>query len=189
MKKRQIAIVLAISTASVFLLFAGNNKSSRPVDRARVERGRFLVAMGGCTDCHTPLKMGERGPEPDMTRYLSGHPADTKLPPPPTLSGTPWNAVTAGLTAWSGPWGVSYAANLTPDEITGLGIWSEEMFVKAMRTGQHMGGGRPIMPPMPWQNLAQLPDEELKAIYAYLRTLKPISNRVPESVPPGGGWE
>ena len=81
-----------------------------------------------------------------------------------------------------GPWGVSYAPNLTPDETTGLGIWTEEMFLQALRTGRHMGTSRPILPPMPWQVYGQMPEQDLKAIYAYLRSLPPVRNRVPEPV-------
>jgi hypothetical protein len=92
----------------------------------------------GCNDCHTPKKMGPRGPEPDVTRLLSGHPEGVKLPPPP-LPG-PWIAMTnADPSAWAGPWGITYAFNLTPDENTGMGNWSEETFTKAMREG---AGGR-----------------------------------------------
>jgi hypothetical protein len=86
------------------------------------------------------------------------------------------------LTASSGPWGNTYAANLTPDENTGLGIWTEEMFIGALRTGRHMGVSRPIQPPMPWQVYGRLPDEDLKAIYAYLRSIPPVHNRVPQPV-------
>ena len=88
------------------------------------------------------------------------------------------------LTAWSGPWGVSYTANLTPDENTGIGSWSEQTFVGALRTGRHMGVSRPILPPMPWQAFRNLNDEDLKSIYAYLRTIQPIHNRVPDPVEP-----
>jgi hypothetical protein len=87
--------------------------------------------------------------------------------------------VTAGLTAWAGPWGGSYAANLTPDEATGLGIWTEELFIQALRSGKHMGVGRDILPPMPWQNCAVLTDSDLRAIFAYLRSIPPIRNSVP----------
>ena len=153
---------------------------------ARINRGKYLVASGGCNDCHTPHKLGPHGPEPDMTRFLSGHPEGAKLPPPPTLPAGPWVAVTTGDTAWSGPWGVSYSANLTSDAATGLGIWTEEMFVKAMRTGKHMSAGRNILPPMPWQSLAQLSDEDLRAVFAYLRTVPPVKNHVPTPVEPGG---
>jgi hypothetical protein len=101
---------------------------------------------------------------------------------PPAPSG-PWIAATVGtLTAWSGPWGVSYATNLTPDEETGIGAWDENMFIQALRTGQHLGGGRPILPPMPWEMYRQASDEDLKAIFAYLKSLPPISNQVPEPV-------
>src|SRR5262245_52596471 len=110
----------------------------RPVEAAstdRVKRGEYLVNAMGCHDCHTPKKMGPNGPEFDMSRALSGHPEGSPLPPPPKLSDGTWVAATTwDLTAWSGPWGVSYPFNLTPDENTGLGIWTEEMFVKTMRT-------------------------------------------------------
>ena len=111
--------------------------------------GTVFQAMG-CHDCHTPKKMGPHGPEPDFSRALSGHPEDPTLPPPPQLPAGPWMATTSwDLTAWSGPWGISYPVNLTPDENTGLGIWTEDMFMTAMRTGRHMGASRPILPPMP----------------------------------------
>ena len=115
-----------------------------------VAGGRYLVTIMGCNDCHTPYKMGKTGPEPDMTRMLSGHPEGMKLPPPPKLEG-PWGmAATHTNTAWAGPWGISYTMNLTPDENTGIGIWTEDMFIRAMRTGKHMGTSRTILPPMPW---------------------------------------
>ncbi|QQR73706.1 MAG: diheme cytochrome c-553 [Holophagales bacterium] len=147
-----------------------------------VERGTFLVTLGGCNDCHTPLRMGPKGPEPDATRLLSGHPAKLVLPPPPAPQGPwVWFGAASG-TAFAGPWGVSYAANLTPDEATGLGSWTEAQFISAMRTGRHLGNGRPILPPMPWQGLAHMTDADLKAIFAYLRSVPAIQNAAPESV-------
>jgi mono/diheme cytochrome c family protein len=171
----------AIVAISGVVLLAGS--TSRSKTEARVQRGQYLVRFGDCSACHTPLKFGPNGPEPDLARFLSGHPADTQLPPPDLKPG-PWFAATAGMTAWAGPWGISYAANLTPDENTGLGIWTEAMFVKAMRTGKHMSAGRDILPPMPWQSLGALNDEDLKSVYAYLRSLAPIKNRVPEPIGP-----
>jgi mono/diheme cytochrome c family protein len=144
----------------------------------QVKRGEYLVNFGGCHDCHTPLKMGPRGPEPDMSRALSGHPSTLKMPPAPKVQ-EPWGwAGSSTMTAFSGPWGVSYAINLTSDD-TGVGKWTEEMFVTAMRTGKHTGVGRPILPPMPWQNVARLSDADLKAVFAYLKTVKPVKNVVP----------
>ena len=156
---------------------------------ARVERGRYLVRAIGCGDCHSPKVMTAEGPVEDETRLLSGHPAGGELPPPPAGNG-PWIAATTwDLTAWSGPWGISYPANLTPDDNTGLGIWTEEMFLAAIRTGRHMGQSRPILPPMPWQMYRNLTDDDLKAIYAYLRTIPKVHNRVPEPVPPPAAAE
>lgn len=161
------------------VLFVAGARTATPAPADPVQRGKYLVTITGCNDCHTPLKMGPNGPAPDGSRLLSGHPADPELPPPPALTPGPWFAVTAGLTAWAGPWGVSYAANLTPDEATGLGIWTEDMFVQTMRTGKHMGVGRDILPPMPWQNLAAMSHDDLRALFAYLRSIPAIRNSVP----------
>lgn len=151
-----------------------------------VERGHYLVNVGGCGDCHTPKVLTKDGPQPDENRLLSGHPADAKLPPlPPGVIGPDrWGAIANNdLTAWAGPWGVSYAANLTPD-VTGMGGWSPETFIQAIRTGKHAGGGRDILPPMPWMDYAQMTDEDLRAVFAYLKSLPPVSNVVPAPVPP-----
>jgi hypothetical protein len=149
-----------------------------------VERGRYLVTIGNCGDCHTPWKMGPAGPEPDATRLLSGHPADVIMKPAPMPEG--WEMLmSATFTAYQGAWGMSYAANLTPDP-TGLGNVTEEMFADAMRTGQHFGSGRPILPPMPWPGLGAATDEDLAAMYAYLMSIPPIENVVPDPVPPAG---
>jgi hypothetical protein len=155
-----------------------------------IARGEYLVTISLCNDCHTPMKMGLNGPEPDMSRMLSGLPENIKLPPPPKLTGDPaitWNFVAYNGSAFSGPWGITYPINLTPDENTGIGIWTEQDFISTIRNGRHMGGeGRPIMPLMPWQYYAKMTDADLKAIYAYLRSIPPISNRVPEYQPPAG---
>ena len=119
-----------------------------------------------------------------MSRMLSGHPASMKLPPPPAPSG-PWIvAVAATNTAWSGPWGISFTANLTPDRETGLGSWSRDTFIQTIRAGRHMGRGRPLLPPMPVPVYRNFSDDELGAIFTYLQTIKPIDNRVPEPVAP-----
>jgi len=68
---------------------------------------------------------------------------------------------------------------------TGMGIWTEEMFMKALRTGKHFGQSRPIMPPMPASAYGQMNDEDLKAVYAYLRSIPPVKNLVPDYQPPG----
>jgi hypothetical protein len=128
--------------------------------------------------------MGPNGPEPDMSRALSGHPETMPITKPPAMT-EPWVMAGAGTnTAWAGPWGISFTANLTPDQNTGLGIWTEEMFLNAIREGKHMGTSRPILPPMPWPMYRNLNDDDLKAIFAYLRTVTPVSNHVPDPMTP-----
>jgi mono/diheme cytochrome c family protein len=149
------------------------------------ERGKVLVTVGGCHDCHSPKKIGPGGPEPDMSRALSGHPQDVKVTAAfKAPKGSPYTIHTIDhLTAWSGAWGVSFAANLTPDPDTGMSM-PERSFLAAMKSGAHLGSSRPILPPMPWQMYAQLSDDDLKAIYAYLKTLAPVKNKVPDPIPP-----
>lgn len=165
--------------------FANEDKPGPQQYNPNVLRGQYLVSTSGCMDCHTPLKMGANGPEPDISRMLSGHPEQLKMPPAPKLPEGPWLVVSSGTnTAWSGPWGVSFTANLTPDPDTGLGKWSEHDFIATIRSGRHMGRGRPILPPMPIPIYQNFKDEDLAAIFAYLRTIPAVKNRVPEPLPP-----
>lgn len=158
--------------------------ASERAREANLARGEHLVLTAGCHDCHTPLKMGKNGPEPDMTRMLSGHPDKLQLPPPPAAA-MPWIVAAAATnTAWAGPWGVSFTANLTPDKETGLGAWSKEEFVQAIKTGRHHGRGRPILPPMPIPAYRNFSEDELGAIFAYLGTIPAIKNQVPDPLPP-----
>jgi mono/diheme cytochrome c family protein len=161
-----------------------SDAAAPPIGADRVERGRYLVSTIGCGDCHSPKVMGPNGPVEDTTRLLSGHPEGTVLESPPAMNGTWIAAGSSDLTAWAGPWGISYTFNLTPDENTGIGSWSEDTFVQTIKTGRHMGVSRPILPPMPWQFYRNLTDDDLRSIYAYLRTIPPIHNRVPEPTPP-----
>lgn len=149
-----------------------------------VRRGEFLVSFGGCNDCHTPKVFTEKGMELDRSKLLSGHPEETRLPAVGVSRIGPdqWLLFSNQLTAAVGPWGISFAANLTSDEETGIGRWSEEAFVTTMRTGKHWGVGPDIAPPMPWQNLTRLPDDDLKAIFAYLKSTRPIRNHVPAAM-------
>lgn len=149
-------------------------------------RGKYLVTSTGCADCHSPKIMTDQGPVPDMDRYLMGFPATDSLPAVPEgIANTPWILFNPDLTAAVGPWGISYAANLTP-HASGLGTWSLEQFKRAMREGKYKGleNSRPLMPPMPWQNFRNYSDQDLEAIFLYLKTLKPIDNVVPAWQPP-----
>lgn len=180
----QVTYALLFGAASL-IAFSGDQGAA--ANAARVERGRYIVEAFGCADCHTPKTFGPDGPQEDPKRHLSGHPHDVVMPPAPTLPDGPWNfAGNDMMTAWSGPWGTSFTANLTPDVETGLGSWKEEDFVATIRNGRHMGRGRPLLPPMPWPKTANLSDEDLKSIFAYLRSLPAVKNAVPEPRPPSG---
>jgi mono/diheme cytochrome c family protein len=169
------------------MMFGCENKQT-PV-ASPVERGNYLVTISGCHDCHTPKIQGPGGaPLLDEKRLLSGHPENLPYPTWKSSDMQERNAAAltnSMLTAWAGPWGVSFAINLTPDKETGIGEWSESNFMQAMRTGRHQGqpNGRDILPPMPWANLKQMTDDDLKAIWAYLRSLPAVKNRVPLPVP------
>ena len=185
---RRFVCAISLSALLVSLPAVAQSKPAPAAGGASaVARGKYLVEIMACNDCHTPMKMGAKGPEPDMTRMLSGHPASLVMPPAPALPPGPWLWTgSATLTAFAGPWGVTYAANLTPDPNTGLGIWTEDMFMKSMRTGKHMATSRMIQPPMPWNWIGKATDADLKAIYAYLKSVPPIVNRVPDYQEPKG---
>ncbi len=181
---------LLLTTAGLILTGTLVARAGEPQAPARtaaataVKRGAYLVQIMSCHDCHTPLKVGPRGPEPDMARALSGHPQDLQMPPAPPAVG-PWLAHSSGTnTAWAGPWGVSFTANLTPDRETGLGDWTEEMFLATVKTGRHQGKGRPILPPMVTASLQAATQDDVKAIFAYLQSVAPIRNKVPTPIEP-----
>ena len=193
---RFIRVLVWLASLLVLAAACGNDtkapietKATSEISPAQlpVERGKYLVTVGGCNDCHTPKKPGPNGPDFDMTRQLSGNPSTEKLAPVPVGLIAPDKYLTVvnnHLGAWVGPWGVSFAMNLTPDKATGLGSWTEDMFVKALRTGKHQGAGRPILPPMPWNWYRNMTDDDLRAVFAYLQSLPPINNPIPDPLPP-----
>lgn len=144
--------------------------------------GEHLVKVIGCDDCHTPKKMTPQGPVPDPALSLSGHPKGAEAPKldRKAIEQNGYGACNSHQTAWVGPWGVSYSANLTSDA-TGIGNWTEEQFFRAMREGKVKGlaAGRMMLPPMPWFNFANMTDDELSAMFAYLKTVPAVKNEVP----------
>ena len=124
----------------------------------QLARGKYLSIVGGCIDCHTP---GTFYGAQDTTRNLSG----SEL-------------------GWTGPWGTTYPRNLTPDPETGLGKYSAEDIVRAIRAGQRLDGSA-MLPPMPWPNYAQMTDEDLLALATYLKAIPAVSHKVPDRLAPG----
>ncbi|AZI23076.1 diheme cytochrome c-553 [Chryseobacterium taklimakanense] len=146
-----------------------------------VQYGKYLVTITGCNDCHTPKKMGPKGPELIEELLLSGFQGKNAIPEfdkERTQKG--FAQMSPDMTAAAGPWGVSFAANITPDE-TGIGSWTFEQFKTAITQGKYKGqeNGRPLLPPMPWFNYTEMKDEDLRAIFAYLKSIKPVENVVP----------
>ena len=171
----------------VFLQIQCTAPQKKPMSQEEmIKRGAYLVNYGGCNECHSPKIYTDMGPVYDTTKLLSGHQQGLRIPKVDTsLIGTDkWYLGNIDQTAWVGPWGVSFSANLTPDVRTGIGAWTEDLFIKAMKNGLHLGAGRPILPPMPFMGLAGLKDEDLKSVFAYLKSIKPIDNKVPDPIPP-----
>lgn len=190
--KKWIALLIVVSASVLLFEKCNNSKTEAPAAvkeifggfESQVKWGEHLVTIGGCNDCHTPKKMGPNGPENDMSLMLSGHPAQT--PPPdfdPKEAAKKGLIITQTFTAWTGPWGITYAVNLTSDT-TGIGGWKPEQFLKALKEKKWMGldNTRPLMPPMSMMPATEMSDDELKAIFAYLMTTTPIKNVIPGAV-------
>ena len=183
---RKYWIPAVAAVAIVAAAFASKPQTKTINKTAQLERGKYLVTIGGCNDCHTPWIMQPDGkPGPDMSRALSGHPQQFPITSPAQLTSDRWGMATAPTnTAFSGPWGVSFAANLTPDKNTGTGIWTFDIFKNTIRNGRHWGVARPLNPPMPWFNYRHMTDDDLAAVFAYIHSLKPVHNEVQAPLPP-----
>jgi len=198
--KKQTLFVMAMLLAPI-IAFIACNPAEAGMEKEKYEAsfrknnvyespekyGEHLVTLMGCNDCHTPKRMGKFGPEPDSILLLSGHPAKRPLfdVDRKAMAGKGL-IVTDDLTTWVGPWGVSFTANLTPDD-TGLANWTLDQFKIAIRHGKYHGmeNGRNLLPPMPWETYRFMSDDEMAAVFAYLKTIKPINNLVPAPIPPG----
>lgn len=158
-----------------------------PSKETLIKRGEYLVQITGCNDCHSPKKPGANGPELVPELMLSGYAADMPMPRgDKAILSAGFSVFAPDLTAAAGPWGISFAANITPDNATGIGGWTEEQFKIALTQGKFKGqtNGRMLLPPMPWVNYTKMADEDVKAIFTYLKSIKPVSNKVHQPVTP-----
>lgn len=180
-------ILIVIAT----FIVACTPKSKEPLKTTEISladqiaKGEQLVTVLGCNDCHSPKVMTAHGPAPDSLRLLSGHQANEVLASYDKEILKSYVLFNMNSTATTGPWGTSFAANLTPDP-TGIGSWTEEQFLRAMKEGKWKGleNSRNLLPPMPWESYGHMTDEELMAIFAYLKSIKPVNNPVPMAIPP-----
>ena len=168
---------------------ATDTASATPGKAGLIKKGEYLVTTMGCNDCHSPKRIGPNGPENIPELMLGGHPGS--IPAPFSAKATDTALTRAYLvasptfTSFSGAWGISFAANITSDP-TGIGGWTLDRFSKALREGKYHGleGTRPLLPPMPWFNYIKLKDADLEAIFAYLQSVPPVKNQVPQPQPP-----
>jgi hypothetical protein len=182
---RNSAMIL-IASAITMVACRNNPKTVTPVvveptHEQLVQKGEYLVKIMGCNDCHSPKEMSPQGPVVINEVMLSGYPASRTLKKVDVgIIKNGWVILNEDFTAAAGMWGVSFAANLTSDQ-TGIGNWTEENFKRALKEGKYKGleGSRTLLPPMPWTNFTTINDEDVKAIYSYLKNLKPVNNSVP----------
>jgi mono/diheme cytochrome c family protein len=145
---KQVLLVAAAALIAALPLSA-----AVAADPAAVARGKYLVGIGGCNDCHTP---GYFFGKPEMARFLAGSEVGFEMP---------------GL-------GVFYGPNLTPDKATGLGNWTDAQVIAALQKGERPDG-RMLAPIMPWHAFASLTKQDANAIVAFLRSLPAVANKVP----------
>ncbi|HMO61460.1 MAG TPA: c-type cytochrome [Ferruginibacter sp.] len=189
--KKQILFITVMAAAVAVVMFACNTKAGNKkgetdfTNKELIERGAYLVNIAVCDDCHTPKKMGPNGPELDMERRFSGYRQGVPFPKVDTnLIKEGWTLANPELTGWAGPWGASFTANITSDE-TGIGNWTFDQFKKAFQQGKWKGmdNGRPLMPPMPWQQYSNMTEDDVKAVFAFLKSTKPVKNVEPPIKP------
>jgi len=162
---------------------AKDEKKVNQDNKQLVARGEYLVSVIGCDDCHSPKRMGPMGPEIIPETRLSGYPSSRPIQKPDSnVTKQGWIMLGPDLTSAVGPWGMSFTANLTSSE-TGIGNWTEENFIRAIRKGKFKGleGSRDLLPPMPWFVYKNMTDEDLKSIFAFLKSTKPVENIVPNA--------
>lgn len=183
------AIIAVTATVAVIACNTSAAKSENTTTTitqdSLIRRGSYLVTLMVCDDCHSPKQMGPHGPELIADRRLSGYNSQNPMLPVDTNQVKKgWILFGPDLTVAVGPWGASFAANLTSDS-TGIGAWKEEQFLTAIRHGKLKGleGSRGLLPPMPWENFRNASDDDLKAIFAFLKSTKPVQNVVPAPKP------
>jgi hypothetical protein len=190
--KKSIVLQMMLMVSVVLLTDCSNDQKSapqaavEPTAEQLVQKGEYLVTIMGCNDCHSPKRMGPHGPEIIPELMLSGYPSDRPIiKADPSVIKKGLYLLNDDLTSAAGPWGISFAGNLTSDP-TGIGNWTEENFKRALKEGKFKGlpGSRTLLPPMPWTNFANIKDEDVKAMFAYLKSTNPVRNVVPAAIPP-----
>lgn len=177
--------ILLLFTLISNISFSQSKQHGKMADNLLIKRGEYLVATLGCHDCHSPKKMGPMGPEVIGETALSGYQANDKIPGIDKTVLQNWVLFNGSNTMTVGPWGATFAANITSDP-TGIGGWTYAQFKIALTQGFSKGikTNRMLLPPMPWTNYVKMNEADLKAIFAYLKSTKPVYNIVPAPLSP-----
>ena len=176
-----VVIIVIVFTACSNSSASEKKRSIAMTETEKIQRGSYLVNAIGCDDCHSPKEVTATGFEIIPELRLSGFQSENASPRADSnVVKQGWLLFGSDLTTAVGPWGQSFAANLTSDP-TGIGNWKEEQFIKAIREGKYKGldNTRPLLPPMPWFVYKNLNDDDLKSIFAFLKSTKPVKNVVP----------
>ena len=181
MKKRTLLSVAFIFSLLLIMIFATSVAASPNEQDDQLQHGKYIASIAGCMDCHTPLKAEYQDPTQYSLEQLQ------------TIS---FNAVAAldeskllagGRPFDLGPAGVLFTRNLTPDNETGLGAWTDDQIKVAIKTGIS-DEGRILFPVMPYHVYSGMADADLDAVIAYLRSVNAVSNQIPESTIPTEGF-
>ncbi len=194
MNSINFSALLLVSVLWVIIVSCNDRQSAEtnaettldPNAKSVIEHGEYLVTIMGCNDCHSPKRMGPNGPEVIPELRLSGFPSDRPIiKVKDSLINKGFAMFYPDLTAAVGPWGMSFAGNLTPDP-TGIGNWSEEHFKTALTKGKFKGldNARGLLPPMPVENYKNMKDEDVLAIFQYPKSIEPVRNIVPAPIAP-----
>lgn len=186
MRNSIFLVCFIVAAVASFVISCDNNKTLTAntdviSNDSLIKRGSYLVNAMGCDDCHSPKRMGEHGPELIPELRFSGYPSTRPMLKADTNAvKNGWALFGPDLTTAVGPWGQSFAANISGDD-TGIGTWTEQQFMKAIREGKLKGldGSRDLLPPMPWFMYRNLNDNDLRSIFAFLKSTKPVENVVP----------
>lgn len=185
-KLKLIGIICSLFLSIIYIVSCSDNSKKEatqikaPSLQDTIERGRYLVRIGGCGDCHSSKTFGPEGQKENEDVLLGGYQPGDSFPIPDKKIVRHSVVFNQQNTGFSGPWGISYAANITSDD-SGIGTWTYGQFELAMRKGKYMGleGSRTLLPPMPWPNYREMTEGDMKAIFAYLKHTKPVKNIVP----------
>jgi hypothetical protein len=190
MRKSVLNVAATIIITVVLIACSDSSASEKKqsiamTETEKIQRGSYLVNAIGCDDCHSPKEITATGFEIIPELRLSGYQsANTSPKADSNVVKQGWLLFGSDLTTAVGPWGQSFAANLTSDA-TGIGNWKEEQFIKAIREGKYKGldNTRPLLPPMPWFVYKNLNDDDLRSIFAFLKSTRPVKNVVPTPKP------